>query len=64
MPMEYVMIPDVPDPRAHRAAPKPAQTDATTLYFDPHPSRSTAASLQRDSRPLGALEQMFAYYEA
>lgn len=58
------MIPDVSDPRANRAAPKPAQTDATPLYFDPHPSRSSAASEHRDSRPLGALDQMFAYYEA
>ena len=44
--------------------PPVALPEGTVLYFDARMSRPTVSSLQRDARPIPALEQMFAYYEA
>lgn len=58
------MIPNAPDLRAAPSAPDHAPTEASTLYFNARVTQPTRASLLRDARPTGALEQMFGYYEA
>ena len=64
MSQEFAMIPHAPEPLFARAAPSPTPTEATTLYFNARLNRPSTASLQRDSGPIPALEQMFGYYEA
>jgi len=57
------MITNIANPPAVSVKP-PAITEAAGGYFDAYCTRPTPASLQRDLRPMSALDQMFAYYEA
>lgn len=58
------MITNTPHNPVVSTDPPVRLTEATTLYFDARMTRPNLSSLQRDSRALSALDQMFAYYEA
>lgn len=64
MSKEFVMIPNVPDPRAIKAAASSSPTEAMTHYFDARLNSVSATSLRHDRHPLSALDQMYAYFEA